>query len=199
MWARAGWFPPVGPHRDAPRCRPARLRRVDGAVRRRRGRGGGAGAGGRRGRGPGRRASPPRTAPRAAFAEFVGAFPAQGAGVVRRQLQMELQPQHVVAVAERLIVAAPAARQMHGALGDREGVAVPVQHRGAVAEQGAERIAGAGLGALHREPADLPFRVGGHRRAQHPGDELGAEAHAEHLLPGLDAGLDQPLLVGHPG
>ena len=111
---------------------------------------------------------------------------------------MKLQRQHPVAEPERLVFAAPAARQMHGAVRNREGIAVPMQYRRPVIEQGADRIAPPGVGALHREPADLRLRVGGHRRAQHAGDQLRAETHPQHLFVRRDALFDKTLFRRHP-
>src|SRR5699024_8435355 len=108
-------------------------------------------------------------------------------------------PEHVVTVTECLVLATPAAGQVYGPVRDGEGIAMPVQHGRGVVEQSADRVVAAGVGTLHRKPADLAFRVAAYWSAQHPGDQLGSQAHAEYLLAVLDALADEALLVVHPG
>ena len=112
---------------------------------------------------------------------------------------MKLQGQHVIAVTEGLVATAFAFQQMHGAIGNGKAVAMPVQHGGSVGKQLADAVVLAGGRGVHREPADFLFRVGGNRGAQHPGDQLCAQADAEHLLSRRDALADQYLFRAHPG
>ncbi len=102
---------------------------------------------------------------------------------------MELERQRRGPPSEGLVRAERACGEARRPRRDVEGVAVPVQHRGAVEMRKRPCL------ALGRErdrcPADLLDAHGGDARVEGRCHELGAEADAEHRAPGGKTSLDQ--------
>ena len=88
---------------------------------------------------------------------------------------------------------------VNGSRGDGEHVAVPLQGGEALGEAGEHVQPPSGLGQLHLEPADLLEGRPVHRAAQNVGEQLAAQADAQHQLAGVDGAPDEALLGGQPG
>ena len=97
-------------------------------------------------------------------------------------LEVELEAVGVVAPAERLLFATGRCREVRGAVGDVEAIAMPLEHRRIATQRGQHRIGSAVFGGLQAMPADLGAFHAMDRRAQHVRQQLRAEADAEHRL-----------------
>ena len=85
---------------------------------------------------------------------------------------------------------------MFGAGGNIEGVAVPLEHRGAVAKGVQHGIFASGRRCAEVVPANLGLTMPAHRRAEHMRQKLRAQADAEHGLV-LRQGLFDQAHLGH--
>ena len=120
----------------------------------------------------------------------------QRGGALRGRLQMELESDRPRAELERLVRAAGAPRQVDGAGGEVEGLAVPVENRRRRRE--AKDVAGDDH-RLDRKPADLARGVPVDARPQRARDELRAEADPEHRHAAAHGRGDEALLADEPG
>ena len=93
---------------------------------------------------------------------------------------MKLESIGTAAPAEGLLLAGFGACELHGARGEVEGVAVPLEHGRSFSQCAQYRILRAGDRVLQFVPADLVTLVSPHRGAEHMGQQLRAEADAEH-------------------
>src|SRR5690606_9606808 len=109
-----------------------------------------------------------------------------------RSFGMELQREPVVADRERLVLAERRRGEMHGAAGQGERIAVPVQHVAAAAMAQA-RLAAGGR-ELDRRPADLLDAGRVDARAERARHELRPEANAERELARGEAPFDERAL-----
>src|SRR4051812_18436069 len=96
------------------------------------------------------------------------------------RLQVKLQPVSALAMAKRLIGARAGPCQVHRALGQVEGVGMPLEYVLDGAEMAKQRIGGRPGHGVEAVPADLADRIGAHVGAKRRGEELRAEADAEH-------------------
>ena len=99
-------------------------------------------------------------------------------------------------MAERLLCAVRALRQVHRILRDVEAATVPLEHRRFRLQRCQHRIGHAFGGLAQRIPADFRRLVALDRRAQHMCQQLRAEADAEHRLALFQHFLDRAHLVG---
>src|SRR6266851_2930987 len=116
----------------------------------------------------------------------------------RGRLEMALQGKSVAFPGEGLVLVAWRRGEQARAFRQIESVAMPMQHRRAVAEW---RQAGSApdLGELQRRPADLLARAGVDTRTQRARHELAAEADAEHRPAAGETMLDDAQLVHEEG
>ena len=106
-------------------------------------------------------------------------------------LEVELQAVGGLAVAESLVRAVGVRSEVNGAVGDLEGVPVPLEDGFDVAEVGEEGVLPTRSRALDPGPADLLHRVGANLGAERLGEELRPEADAEDRHLALDRLGDQ--------
>ncbi|MNV66652.1 hypothetical protein D3C71_1594160 [compost metagenome] len=108
---------------------------------------------------------------------------------------MELKPDHALSVQEGLMGADRAVRQ-HNCLvrQNAERIVMPLKHRGLLREERKKRMQLRPFIPANRVPANLRLRPLRNLAADDIGDQLGAEAEAQHGFAALDSAADQLLL-----
>ena len=96
------------------------------------------------------------------------------------ELGVELHAPGALAGAEALARARRGGKQLDGPAGEREAVLVPVDARGARRERAEDRVAVGGRERPKLEPVEMAPRQPPHVATERVGEQLGAEAHAEH-------------------
>src|ERR1017187_4610187 len=117
---------------------------------------------------------------------------------LRRDLQVELEPVHMLAGAKRLVAAEIRSGQQFGTGRQVESLAVPVEDR-LLGEPAEKPIGPRGWGELHTIPADLLDGIPPHRGPHRAGDQLRPQADAEDGLATCDRLADERHLLAQEG
>src|SRR5262245_56360113 len=104
---------------------------------------------------------------------------------------MELEAVRVAAPTERLLLAGLRAREMGRVARQLVCVRVPLEYRQPFADDAEHGIAAARRADREVVPTDLGLLLPRHRRAEHVGQQLCAQADAEHGLALLESALDR--------